>query len=329
MGRRVTAALAVALAGALASCSGGGGGDGGASGGGGGGDPAGGAFEFGVIGDFPYTPAQVPMFDRLVEDVNEEPLALVLHIGDIGSQPCTDADLVDTRVAFGRFAAPLVYTPGDNEWTDCHQSGNDPLVRLARVREELASQPRSFGRRPLDLVRQTPAYPENSRFSMGGVTFVGVHQVGSNDGQGRTPEGDAEHQARSEANQAWLRAGFQEATTSGSRGVVVFMQANPDFDRYTVAAPTGHTDVLRALEREVLGFRRPVLLVHGDTHTYRVDKPLFGPDRRRIESFTRLETFGSPDVHWARVVVDPERPELFSFTSEIVGANVVDHGPPR
>jgi len=319
------------VAAALVACSGGNDGDGGNDGGGAPARqaPADGAFEFGVLGDFPYTPAQVPMFDRLIEDVNSEPLALVLHIGDIGAQPCADADLRAARAAFDRFAAPLVYTPGDNEWTDCHQSGNDPLARLARVREELASQARSFGRRSLDLVRQTPGYPENSRFSVGGVTFVGVHQVGSNDGLGRTPEADAEHVARSEANQAWLRAGFEAATAAGSRGVVVFMQANPDFERYTVAVPTGHTELLRALEREVSAFRRPVLLVHGDSHTFRVDKPLFGPDRRRLESFTRLETFGSPDVHWARVVVDPGRPELFSFTSEIVGANVVDHGPPR
>ena len=124
-----------------------------------------GAFAFGVIGDFPYTPAQVPMFDRLIEDVNREPVALVLHIGDIGAQACTDADLGNTRAAFDRFAAPLVYTPGDNEWTDCHQSGNDPLIRLARVREELAAEPRSFGRQPLDwcarsrATRRTPGSP--------------------------------------------------------------------------------------------------------------------------------------------------------------------------
>ena len=292
-------------------------------------EPAAGGFEFGVVGDVPYTAEQVPMFDRLIDDMNGEPLALTLHVGDIGAQACTDTDLRDTRAAFDRFESPLVYTPGDNEWTDCHQSGHDPLARLARVRRELASEPRSHGRRTIALERQTPAYPENARFSFGGVTFVGVHQVGSNDGLGRTPEGDAEHRARAEANQAWLAAGFESATTAGSKGVVVFIQANPDFERYAVAVPTGHTDLLRALEQEVLAFGRPVLLVHGDTHTFRVDKPLLGPDRRRIESFTRLETFGSPDVHWSRVLVDDRRPELFSFSGEIVGANVVDHRPPR
>ena len=318
--RTWTAAALVAAA--LAACSGGGDGGGPAP-------AAGSGFEFGVIGDFPYTAEQRPMFDRLIEDMNAEPLAFALHVGDIGASACTDTHLRDTRAAFDRFAEPLVYTPGDNEWTDCHQSGHDPLARLGRVREELASEPRSHGRRTLALERQLPGYPENSRFSFGDVTFIGVHQVGSNDGLGRTPEGDAEHRARAEANQGWLRAGFESATTAGSKGVVVFMQANPDFERYAVAVPTGHTDFLRALEREVLAFRRPVLLVHGDTHTFQVDKPLLGPDRRRVESFTRLETFGSPDVHWSRVVVDDRHPELYSFIPEVVGANVVDHGRPR
>jgi len=320
MRRGATAALALTLAAALATCSGDSGGDAPA--------PAAG-FEFAVIGDFPYSPTQGPMFDRLIEDVNGEPVAFTIHIGDIGNKPCADADLRNTRAAFDRFTAPLVYTPGDNEWADCHEAGIDPLARLARLREEFFSTSRSQGGRALDLVRQTPGYPENSRFSVGEVTFVGLHVVGSRDGLGRTPEGDAEHQARSEADQAWLRAGFEAATAAGSRGVVVFMQANPDFERYAVNAPTVYTEMLKSVERDVLAFRRPVLLVHGDSHTFQVDKPLFGPDRLRIENFTRLETFGSPDVHWARVVVDPDRPELFSFTPEIVGANVVDHGPSR
>ena len=323
MRKAATAALVIILAAVPAAC----------SGDGDGGNHVGlrgaGSFEFAVIGDFPYTPTQLPMFNRLIDDINGEQLALTLHIGDIGNKPCSDADLGNTRAAFDRFAAPLVYTPGDNEWTDCHQSGVDPLARLARVRQDFFATPRSFGGQTLDLLRQTPDYPENSRFSVEEVTFVGVHQVGSNDGAGRTPEGDAEHQARSEANQAWLRAGFEAATAAGSHGVVVFMHANPDLERYAVNVDTGHTAVLRAVEREVLAFHRPVLLVHGDTHTFQVDKPLFGPDRLRIENFTRMETFGSPDVHWARVMVDPGRPELFSFTPEIVGANVVDHGPTR
>ena len=47
-----------------------------------------------------------------------------MHVGDIhsGKQFCTEA--YDRTIAdlWRHFADPLVYTPGDNEWTDCHKA---------------------------------------------------------------------------------------------------------------------------------------------------------------------------------------------------------------
>jgi len=323
-------ALALAAATALAACSGGGTGgvDDGAT-------PAAKAgsadrFEFGVIGDYPYTPDQVPKFDRLLEAVNEERPALVLHIGDVGSQPCTDEALTTSLAAINRLTMPVVYTPGDNEWTDCHQSGNDPIQRLGRVRQIFFPTDQSLGRKTLTVTRQSADYPENTRFAFGGLTFLAVHEVGSNNGTGRTPEADAEAAARQAAGLEWIRAGFGAASAAGSKGVVVFFQADPNFDVYALGVRNAHTDFLRALEREAILFKRPVLLVHGDTHIYRVDKALVGSgDRRPIENVTRLENFGSPDVHWSRVTVDPSTPDLFTFSPAIVGANVAEHSPPR
>ena len=37
---------------------------------------------------------------------------------------------------------------------------------------------------------------------------------------------------------------------------------------------SGYTDLVRMLEREVMNFDKPVLFVHGDSHVFRVDKPL-------------------------------------------------------
>ena len=73
---------------------------------------------------------------------------------------------------------------------------------------------------------------------------------------------------------------------------------------------------------------RPVLFAHGDTHYFRVDKPLFwtgaaapGERGRQLENFTRLEVFGFPEAHWIRIVVDPADPGVFSFKAEIVESN--------
>jgi hypothetical protein len=286
-------------------------------------------FEFGVIGDYPYTPDQIPKFDHLVEAVNQERPAFVLHVGDVGAQPCTDAALTTSLAAINRLAVPVIYTPGDNEWTDCHQSGNDPLQRLSRLRRLFFPTDRSLGATTLAVTRQSADYPENSRFTYGGLTVVAVHEVGSDNGTGRTPEADAEAAARQAAGLAWVRAGFEAATSAASKGIVLFFQADPNFDLYRVGAHNAHTELLRTLERESVLFKRPVLLVHGDTHVFRVDKALVSTtDRRPLENVTRLENFGSPDVHWSRVTVDPAGPELFTFSPAVVPANVVAHTPP-
>jgi hypothetical protein len=81
------------------------------------------------------------------------------------------------------------------------------------------------------------------------------------------------------------------------------------------------------LEQETVAFGKPVVYVHGDTHIFRVDKPLFGStSRRSIENFTRVATFGYPDTHWVRAVVDPQDPHVLSFRQEIVKENLVNHG---
>ena len=291
--------------------------------------PAGDRFQFAVIGDYPYTPEDVPKFDRLIDAINAEAPALVLHVGDISNVACTDGALNTSLAALGRFAMPVVYTPGDNEWTDSQGAGADPLQRLSRVRQLFFPSDQSLGRRTLTLTRQSSEYPENSRFAFGEVTFVAVHQVGSSNGTGRSPDGDAEAAARSDAGAAWIRAGFEAA--AGSKGIVVFFQADPNFDLYRVGVRNAHTPLLRTIEREAIQYGRPVLLVHGDTHVFRVDKALVSSgDGKPIENVTRLENFGEREVHWSRVTVDPNGPELFTFSPGLVAGNAAQHPvPPR
>ena len=66
----------------------------------------------------------------------------------------------------------------------------------------------------------------------------------------------------------------------------------------------------------------PVVLTVGDTHVFRVDKPLYRADRSLVENFTRVEVFGDPEVHWVRVTVDLREREVFSFHQELVPTNM-------
>lgn len=313
-------------------------------------------FEFGLIGDQQYTAEDEAKFPNLMNDLNEANLTFVVHDGDFkaGVTPCNDATFSRRKEAFQASRHPFIYTPGDNEWTDCHDrraGGHDPLERLARLRELFFQGEQSLGQRTLRLTRQSndPQYAkfrENARWTYGGVLFVTLHMVGSNNNLGRTPQMDAEYRERNTANLVWMKQAFDLAKRDGNKGVVLITQANPGFenkwDPRKLAIPfgpmgpmgkppeqlkqTGFDDFLAALETETLAFGRPVVLVHGDTHIFRIDKPLVSSRSKRvIENFTRVETFGTPDVHWVRGIVDPKDPDLFTFKPEIVKKNLVGH----
>lgn len=290
-------------------------------------------FEFGLIGDTRYTDEQKAKFENLLVEMNGERLAFVAHDGDIkgGSDPCTDEVYIETFDLFEQLDDPFIYTPGDNEWTDCHRTGGDPLERLDFLRETFYPTDESLGVRTITLERQSESYPENARWGFGGVVFATVHVVGSNNNlpDAANPVGDTiEYAARNEANQAWLDETFAFAEDNNALGVVVIMQANPGFE-LPPDERTGFNDTLASLEAHTIAFERPVVLVHGDSHYFRMDKPMIGSiSGRRVENFTRLETFGTDDVHWVRASVDPSDAELFTFREEIVDANLVDHTVP-
>ncbi|MFM2124767.1 MAG: hypothetical protein RL328_1218, partial [Acidobacteriota bacterium] len=86
---------------------------------------------------------------------------------------------------------------------------------------------------------------------------------------------------------------------------------------------------LLALRTEVVAFEKPVAYVHGDSHYFRVDKPFLDATGKRLENFTRVETFGNNaangtnDVQWIKVLVDPKSREVFAYQPQIVPANRV------
>jgi hypothetical protein len=152
-----------------------------------------------------------------------------------------------------------------------------------------------------------------------------LHVVGSNNNLGRTASADVEYAARNAATNDWLRGTFARAREEQHRAVMLIIQANPGFE-LPAAQRTGFNEFLAALEAETLAFAGPVVLVHGDSHYFRIDKPLLGTrSRRRIENFTRVETFGENDNHWLHVTVEPTSPNVFVFDQRLVAANFVQH----
>jgi hypothetical protein len=174
----------------------------------------------------------------------------------------------------------------------------------------------------IPLTRQSGDYPENVRWNYRGVTFLGLNVPGSNNNRGQAPE---EYASRNETNLEWMREGFDRAEAEGSRAVMIVVQANPGFE-LPPERRTGYNDFLALLEEETVAFSRPVVLVHGDTHTFRVDKPMTSSTSGElIENFTRVETSGSPDVNWVRATVDTSEPEIFLSTRDCRGEHRSRH----
>ena len=238
----------------------------------------------------------------------------------------SDAVFEDILSVFQASKTPLVYVPGDNEWTDCHRRSNgryDPQERLETLRSLFFKGDHALGQRPLRLTRQSddPAfarYRENVRWEMGGALFVGLNLPGSdNNFDGTTPHSGPvrEFVQRSAANRAWLAQAFGVARAKNSAGVMVVMQANPQFDEANAGRPTpGYRDFLEQLRQETQAFAGQVVLVHGDTHWHQINQPMLDPTTRRVvKNFTRVETFGYPFFGWVKATVDVADPKVFRF----------------
>jgi hypothetical protein len=309
------------------------------------GDHAQSAYSIGLWGDLPYSAVQkstgVP---NLVADMNRQRLAFTVHDGDIksGSSLCSDSVYYDAKATFNSIEAPAMFTPGDNDWTDCDRGPYSSRERLQFERGVFFSTPYSLGQRTIRQDVQAAPYVENRRWSEGSVTYATLNVQGSCNNLCDVAPGPAEWADRNRADIEWLRQTFAEAKAKGSAAVMIVFQADPGWDATdgtraptrdpktlaeTDGQPDGYQELLVALRDETIAFRRPVAVVHGDSHYFRVDKPLLDSQGRRVENFTRVETFGdhqengTNDVNWLKVNVDPRSREVFAFQPQIVPGN--------
>ncbi len=286
------------------------------------------SFAFALIGDLPYGNFERQHLPDLLAEIGREDLAFVVHDGDIkrGSSVCSDEVFRDIRDVFNASRHPLVFVPGDNEWTDCHRSGSggyDPLERLQKLRQIFHDGDSALGQRALLLERQSrdarfAAYRENVRWRIGPVLFIGMNVPGSNNNWGRDARPSAEHVERSRANRAWLSEAFAMAREGRLAGLMIVIQANPGLEsaKQRRGRPNGYLDFIEQLRAESRGFNGQVVLVHGDTHFHRIDKPLHDPaSGETIMNFTRVETFGSPFMGWVKATFDSDDPAVFRFES--------------
>jgi hypothetical protein len=323
-------------------------------------------YSIGLWGDLPYSDAQATIgVPNLIADMNNSKLEFTVHDGDLKAGNGTPGSATPTTCNDALYAQGLAYlnsldeaamiTPGDNDWTDCDRPSNggfSSLERLDHERQVFFGTPFSLGRDPIrQQVQTTPSClgaggptqcVENRRWTVKDVMYATVNIQGSCNNLCDTAPDPAEYAARNTADIAWVQQTFDAAKSERAAAIMFIGQADPGFDATdatrapvrnaktlveTDAQPDGYHDFLAALRDQVIAFGKPVVYVHGDSHYFRVDKPLLDGQGRRLENFTRVETFGDNqgnglnDVHWVKALVDPRSRDVFAFQAQIVPGN--------
>jgi hypothetical protein len=301
----------------------------------------------------------------LISAINADPdVSLAVHLGDIknGSTLCTDTYFTQIRTWFDTFVDPLVYTPGDNEWTDCHRVNNGgfvPTERLDRIRQQFFPIAGLTIGGPRTVVTQAsdPAfalYKEDVRWEDSGIVFATIDVPGSNNdqvpwftgvgqtrptsGPGSVADQTAEYTGRTSAVLAWIDAAFDRAVAINAPGVFIGMQADMWDSTQGVSGLNGFDTIIQKLADRASAFAKPVLLFEGDSHIFLTDNPLSaGAPQRSLHpaidppaapNLTRVVVQGQTTAEWLKVAADPNSPAVFSFARQNVGPPpVVPEGP--
>lgn len=253
------------------------------------------SIRFVVISDMPYTDTEYALLEHPDGAIAKAIKALtppaLIHLGDFkkGRLSCGDELFKDhyRQIAYLN-PHKTVYTPGDNEWTDCDRFNtsqrHDELERLDYLRQLF------FHRDEYQLTRDIPGlirqqgFIENALWKVGPVVFATLHIPGTNNGRKeilRSNIKDALDAAdsRDHFNEKWLQQVFQAAESADA--VVLAFHADifnaspdkPDCNAENRTNCDGYRMIRNLIKNKAAHFSKPVLAVHGDTPAYCLHQP--------------------------------------------------------
>ncbi|KAF7770198.1 hypothetical protein PCIT_a3184 [Pseudoalteromonas citrea] len=223
----------------------------------------------------------------LYQAVQKTPHDFIAHVGDIksGAVPCTNAILKENYTLISKMShQPFIYTPGDNDWTDCDRKNLTPrydeLERLKFIRSEF-----SHSAVKLNHYQRQTAQPENQTWLHNNIRFITLHVVGTNNGRKQILLSDKKLarekiNIRDKHNLKWLLSHLNKDLAAA----VIFMQADifvdPKHDKACTQTRQKKCDgfkqykqVLHNLAKE---YDFPILLSHGDTKAFCLSKRASG-----------------------------------------------------
>jgi predicted phosphodiesterase len=278
-----------------------------------------------AFGDMPYrVPNDYPKFERVIKTLNKENPSFIVHVGDFksGSSQCSNEYFERMKTYFETIEPPFIYTPGDNEWTDCNRKAAgeyDPNERLALLRKMFFGSDKSFGKKKINLLSQAKSigfekYVENNLWNYGGLQFATIHLVGSNNNFKESGD-NQEFIEREKANLVWLEQVF--AAAKDKKGLMLFTQADMFYNDRKPSK--GFEKIVEKITELTQKYGKQVFLVNGDSHRFITDKPiLINNQKATLMNFTRIQVFGDAEMAAIKITYYPTSTSLFQVEQMMI-----------
>jgi len=246
---------------------------------------------FSALGDMPYKKKEAEMLQspngKIYLALRKENPSVVIHYGDFKKSKwdCTDELFLKQREQIYQLnPGKVVYTPGDNDWTDCDRKKLslpfDELGRLQYLRELFFGKHNRLSEK-LPFFQRQKELIENSAWRIKNLQFGTLHIVGTNNARDEILMNDKERalqevEKRDKANLQWITYLFEKAKTA--EGLVIAFQADiyipekgkPDsICTKDVRQKCDAYKVYREiLERKAKEYQKPFLIIHGESDPY-------------------------------------------------------------
>ena len=251
----------------------------------------------------------------LLNSINDQNTSLIIHVGDTQNtdNPCSDSRTDLQRDLMNSLNAPVLYTIGDNEWLDCtdkYKGDKYNLERLAYIRETYFSKNRTLGLKPSNVENQSyRGYPENARLMIKNIAFITAHVLGEdNNFDPYRKKNNFEYFNRDQANIDWITKSFERYKEASA--YVVAIHANVLFGKAGFLTYKDFASCLLELSNK---YKKPVLLLVGDSHQFKAFQPL----RSRFPFLHVIQNFGYPDKKAIEIEINLSKRIPFNVTKII------------
>jgi len=240
-----------------------------------------------ILADTPYSDEEKKMLQGpngiLYRLINETNPTIVMHLGDYksGAKSCTNELLKEHKALLAQtYPGKVIYTPGDNDWTDCDRSSlaqNFNEIERLDYLIELMYQTPPLLTHNLAKISSQPAQKENQLWINDRLAISTLHIVGTSNGRVHINKSNREDaiskvNVRDKKNLAWLKK--IESHAKSFDAVIIGFQADM-YQQSVLQSDTCDNTSLKACDAFAIyrqafkslakRINKPVLISHGDT----------------------------------------------------------------